>query len=57
MVIVVKRGARYMNNVRVLNNSELKNIEGGWNKSAFEWGKRVGRVCVYVGSSIIPIKL
>jgi len=57
VVIVVKRGARYMNNVRVLNNSELKNIEGGWNKSAFEWGKRVGRVCVYVGSSIIPIKL
>jgi len=45
-----------MNNVRVLDESELKNIEGGWNKTAFEWGKRAGRVCVNVGLTFAPIK-
>ncbi|CAJ1194948.1 bacteriocin [Companilactobacillus nantensis] len=45
-----------MKNMHVLNESELQNIEGGWDKTAFEWGKRIGRMSVSIGSMFIPTK-
>ncbi|WP_162897859.1 hypothetical protein [Companilactobacillus formosensis] len=30
-----------------LTNNNLANVRGGWNKSAFDAGKRVGRVAVF----------
>lgn len=37
-----------MKNMHVLNDSELQSIEGGWDKTAYEWGKRIDRVGVVV---------
>ena len=34
--------------MKPLENSDLRNIKGGWNKKSFEFGKKVGRVGVFV---------